>query len=105
MQWRQLLRDYVRGLASTPQLVHRLAFSPMTLEDERQEALLRGNLTKAFSGPGLLLMALGFVIGSGAYGSNGAQAAEVAGCVCAAVVQASLPAAHTAPAAPPPATA
>ena len=80
LRWSELLRDYADGLASTPQLLRRVAFRQRTLQEEQQQALLRGSLHKAFSGLGLFLMGIGFVIGNGAYGSNGSKSATLAGC-------------------------
>lgn len=78
MDW-SLLSDYWQGLLEMPQLIRRFAFKPRTLEDERQEALLRGALPKTFNGPSLLLMGIGYVIGNGAYGTNGSTAAAEVG--------------------------
>eukprot|EP00887_Chlorella_sp_A99_P006247 scaffold3.g6247.t1 len=60
-----LLKEYWAGLRQIPQLVRRISFRPRTLEEELQEAVLRGSLRKAFGRWDLLFLGLGIVIGSG----------------------------------------
>ena len=62
---REFLRDYGHALVNTPEIFRRFAFRRRTLEEELQEALLRGSLRKAFNGFDLLMLGLGIVIGTG----------------------------------------
>ncbi len=76
---REFLRDYVQALLNTPQIFRRLAFRRRTLEEELQEALLRGSLRKAFNGFDLLMLGLGIVIGSGWAQLTGTAAQQYSG--------------------------
>ncbi|PSC68357.1 cationic amino acid transporter 1-like [Micractinium conductrix] len=69
-------RDYFSALLQLPQLFRRLAFRRRTLEEELNEALLRGSLRKAFGMFDLLCLGLGIVIGSG-WGQLSGAAAEL----------------------------
>ncbi|EFN54400.1 hypothetical protein CHLNCDRAFT_36103 [Chlorella variabilis] len=73
------LKEYWAALRNTHQIFWRIAFRRRTLEEELQEALLRGSLRKAFSGFDLLLLGLGIVIGSGWAQLSGVTAQQFAG--------------------------
>lgn len=76
---REFLRDYGHALVNTPEIFRRFAFRRRTLEEELQEALLRGSLRKAFNGFDLLMLGLGIVIGSGWAQLTGTAAQEYSG--------------------------
>ncbi|KAL4419847.1 hypothetical protein ABPG75_006945 [Micractinium tetrahymenae] len=58
-------REYVAALAQLPQIAKRHCFRRRTLQEELDEAMLRGGLRKAFGGLDVLMLGCGIVIGSG----------------------------------------
>ncbi len=56
--WTEYLAEWGRALLSAPQLVHRIAFRPRTIEEELVEASLKGSLRRVL-GPYELLSLVG----------------------------------------------
>uniref|UniRef100_A0A1D2A014 Cationic amino acid transporter C-terminal domain-containing protein n=1 Tax=Auxenochlorella protothecoides TaxID=3075 RepID=A0A1D2A014_AUXPR len=79
MNWKEFLQDYWAGVKKIPQIFQRIGFRKRTLEDELNEALLRGNLRKVFSGFDLLMLGLGITIGGGVWRLTGHAASSLAG--------------------------
>ncbi|KAI3435769.1 hypothetical protein D9Q98_001827 [Chlorella vulgaris] len=73
------IKEHIAALLQTHQTFKRIAFRRRTLEEELQEAVLRGSLRKAFGGLDLLLLGLGIVIGSGWAQLTGSAAQQYAG--------------------------
>ncbi|EFN53780.1 hypothetical protein CHLNCDRAFT_58448 [Chlorella variabilis] len=61
----KLVKEYFAALRALPTILPRLVFRKRTLEEQLQEAMLRGSLRKAFGGFDVLCLGLGILIGSG----------------------------------------
>ena len=74
-----LVYEYGQALLHTPSIFRRLAFKTRTLEEELQEAMLRGNLRRSLGRFDLLMLGLGVVIGTGVFSLTGVAQARFAG--------------------------
>jgi APA family basic amino acid/polyamine antiporter len=74
-----IVREWADAVLHTPQIFRRLAFRKRTLEEELQQALLRGSMRKAFGGFDLWMVGLGLVVATGWATLSGSAAQYYAG--------------------------